>query len=142
MMIECARTLLFLFLNELMDTGSNKTLEMDDVHDLPAQEQAHALAARFVCGTKPLGGAWGLMKVLLMAYGMQRWIAMSLLMILWTALQIIQPFILRRLVLFFYDQQEHWSIGVAYTCALAADALISSLVLNHRFYHVILIICA
>jgi hypothetical protein len=171
------QTLFFLFLNPLMLTGSKKTLEMQDIDELPDYDTANALNLQFERAVRLLAlqkktswtamyrnstrgrriaisnredsledgierdfsyikGPMDLFKVLLTAFGMQRIVWNIGLMLVWIALQIFQPFILQELVLFFYDDTDEWSLGIFWAFALALDSILSSLILNHRFYQV------
>jgi hypothetical protein len=81
-------------------------------------------------------GPMDLFKVLVTAFGLQKLVWNVGLILMWIALQIFQPFILQKLVLFFYDRTDDWSVGVLWTLALALDSIFSTLLLNQHFYNV------
>jgi hypothetical protein len=134
-------TMLFTFLNPLIETGRVRPLEEEDVDPLPSYELANRVFDRFNASwdrelqrarrnkTQP-----SLFWALWAAFG-TRWYCGATLQLLWIPIQFIYPFLVEALVKSYTDPDANFWHQFAYAMGLFLSVVMNTFLINGRFYH-------
>ncbi|RHY38344.1 hypothetical protein DYB34_003537 [Aphanomyces astaci] len=133
----CLSSMLFTWMNPLMDLGNRRPLEMDDLFQLNPDLRADAASARFsACWDMELQKASpSLASALFRAFG-AKFVAAGVLRFVRDALQFIGPFVLQRVIAFLLTPDAALSDGLVYVALIFVGGIFQSFCFRNYMYFV------